>query len=634
MMGIIKLELNNTMLKKVKISLITLCVAFFVSNPMLSQNEELLFSPKGIAEVRITLSNGKTIKDIKNEKNDPDYAGKLDATIVIKNSNSSSYDANELFKGKIQIDGRGNTTWGVPKRPYNIDLIDNAGEENPAPLLGMPSADEWSLLAFWHDRSLMRIPLAMYLGRKMNGIYWTPKMQYVELWINNEYRGLYCLSEKIERGDNRIKVKKLTDAEEDQIEPRVSGGYILEGSTEGKLKEIEKKVQFKTSSGINFTFKYPKPKNITEAQRNWIISYLDEFETMLNSKDFNDPVNGYQKYINEESFIDWTILHELSKGVDNLFHASTFVHKDRNGKLNMSAPWDFDLSFGNSGVYSEDEAWVRKHRWFGQLRKDERYAKKYNERFDELMPLFNLIPEILEANYKQLDTNGVLEREEYTWPQILMDFQDAEDNYYPTTYKGHVRWLSEWIESRNVWTYIDLGLTDAEKAERLKKSRPVIRIMEPEFFDSKLSFKVNVMRGFSYVWNDLEQPLSNHARKITEKGKYTVQIKDNKGNVSLPSNVLIFGDFTGIENPLSRFDFTCSNPSSNTISLNYASQNTFALNVKIYDIRGSLLKESSINVTPGYNQLELNIPGLKKGIYLLGLTTDSEYISRKIIVSK
>lgn len=48
-----------------------------------AQNKNYLFSPKGIAEVRITLADGKQIGDIKNEKNDADYAGKLNGTMVI-----------------------------------------------------------------------------------------------------------------------------------------------------------------------------------------------------------------------------------------------------------------------------------------------------------------------------------------------------------------------------------------------------------------------------------------------------------------------------------------------------------------------------------------------------------------------
>ncbi|MDR1683804.1 MAG: CotH kinase family protein, partial [Candidatus Symbiothrix sp.] len=346
---------------------ILLGIGFLISTlSSYGQSEEMLFSPNGIAEVRITLSNGKQINDIKNEKNDQDYVGKVDATMVVRNSAASAYADTELYNGKIQIDGRGNTSWGVPKRPYNIDLVDAAGVEHFAALLDMPEADEWCLLAFWHDRSLMRIPLAMYLGGHMQGIVYAPRMRYVELWINDEYRGLYCLSEKIQRDKNRIDIKKLTVATEDQIAPRISGGYILEGSSEEKLSAQEKAVDFRTSQDINFSFKYPKAKNVTSAQREWIKNHINEFESVLWSNNYKNETTGYQKYIDVPSFIDWTILHEQSRGVDNLFHASIFVHKDRDKKLMMSAPWDFDLSYGNAGDRIETGNWIRKHRWFAR----------------------------------------------------------------------------------------------------------------------------------------------------------------------------------------------------------------------------------------------------------------------------
>ncbi len=510
----------------------------------------MLFSPQGIAEIHITLAEGKQIGDIQNEKATDDYKGKLKAEMVVKNSATSTYGQEEFYRGKILIDGRGNTSWHRSKRPYNIDFVgDDWATDNPAPLLGMPAGDEWSLLAYWNDRSLMRYPLASYLGQFLTGIPWTPRMRYVEVWINEDYRGLYSVSEKILRDNNRADIKKLDAASTD-----LSGGYILEAtpSDGGKSKPIETATQIKTErEGINFVFKYPKAKNVTEAQRSWIKNHLDEFEEMLREDDFGDPVNGYEKYINVESFIDWTILHELSKGCDNLFHASVFVQKDRNGKLEMTAPWDFDLSFGNSGVYTEDENWIRTHpRWFGRLYRDSRYAQKYVERYEEFLPLIHKIPQILQANYEQLEASGVLEREFERFPEIIIDFRsDGEGRTTPTSYKGHVQYLSEWIMSRNAWMNIQLGVTDAQKGSRMKNTKPVIRVMDPEYMEDGSSFEVRVMQSdknnnkYTYCWNDANTFSSSSSKTIKgrEKGKYWVKIKDEWGNISLASDTLYFG---------------------------------------------------------------------------------------------
>lgn len=618
---------------------ISLLLSFIISASLSAQNEELLFSPKGIAEIHITLADGKKIHDIQNEKFTDDFQGKLKGEITIKNSSTSNYASPELYKGNILIKGRGNTSWHRDKRPYNIDFVKDDWEtENPARVLGMPEGDEWALLAFWNDRSLMRLPLAAYLGQYLDGMSWTPRVRYVEVWINNDYRGLYCISEKILRDDNRVDIKKLNAESTD-----LSGGYILEATPEDghKSKPIEMETQFKTSrDGINFIFKYPKPKNVTQAQRLWIKEYMDEFEAVLRSDYYRDLNTGYQKYINEDSFIDWTILHEMSKGCDNLFHASVFVHKDRNGKLNMSSPWDFDLSFGNSGVYTEDENWVRTHRWFGKLWQDERYAKKYIARYEMLKPLFDKIPEILQANYEQLNTSGVLDREFDRFPQILWEYkQDGDGRTTPTSYKGHVQYLSEWIMSRNNWVYVNMGLSDSEKGERMKTLKPIIRVLAPEAKDLGNSFEVQVMKSdksknkYTYSWNDSPGFTSSSSRKISREGKYWVRIKDEWGNITQASDTLYFGvqPWTSIET-INETVLTYNNPAKESLNIHFTASERCRIKVLMSDINGVVIKNEPIEITPGYNNFSINIADINNGIYILQIQTQWQIISRKVII--
>ena len=89
-------------------------------------NPDYLFSPKGIATVRINLNGGKQIDDIKRDEKDV-KAEKLSANMVIENSNGSTYDDTELYNGLIKIKGRGNTSWNLPKRPL-VSLPIQRGE--------------------------------------------------------------------------------------------------------------------------------------------------------------------------------------------------------------------------------------------------------------------------------------------------------------------------------------------------------------------------------------------------------------------------------------------------------------------------------------------------------------------------
>lgn len=461
----------------------------------------------------------------------------------------------------------------------------------------------------------------------MNGLDWTPSNRYVEVWINDDYRGFYAISEKIDRNKNRIDVNKL-----DATSTNLSGGYILEASSEEKLKPIEIQKEIKSAKyDVYFSFKYPKPKNITEAQRSWIKNYIDEYETVLQGSNYKDPANGYAKYISISSFIDWTILHELSKGCDNLFHASIFLHKDRDKKLNMSAPWDFDLSYGNSGIYAEEGTWVRTHRWFGRLYQDPAYAEKFNQRFIELLPLFDSIPQIICANYEQLETSGVLDREQARFPSILNDCEKYGDGYKPSSYKAHVRYLSDWIMSRKNWVYLDLSKDDAEKGQRMTEIKPAIRVLEPDDMYSLKNFDVKVMRSqdgstdYTYSWNNSSFGNSNTCT-ISQKGKYWVKIKDRWGNVSLASDTLYFGVeapvYTAINNPQEELKFSYTNPVSDFITIRYSGHtNGSKMEISLWNMQGQQVFNSQFDMVAGQNQIEAPVAHLPRGMYVMRLQT-------------
>ena len=626
----------------------TLLITFlsaFISTSIFAAEEELLFSPKGVAEVHITLHDGLTLNDITREKD-------VKAQMEIRNSESSTYDGTELYKGEILIKGRGNSSWAgegynkepdIPiiepfkhKRSYSIDLVDEKGEDNPAPVLGMPSHEKWAIITFYSDKSLMRIPLAYYLGSKMSGLNYSPRIRYVEVFVNGEYRGLYGFCEKVERDKNRVDIKKLTADPADQVEPRISGGYIIETTPYDRIRPDDK--SFKSSRGIDFTFKYPKSKNVTDAQIKWIKDYINEFEKALYGGYYKDAERGYQNYINENSFIDWYILQELGKSIDAGMYASVYVQKDRNGKLVMSPPWDFDISFGNINYqecFNEDELRLRKANWFNRLFQDERFAQKVLDRYDELMPLFNQIPTIIEANRKFLGNTGCVERNFEKYPRLgLYDWPNYAP--YPTSHKGEVRRLTEWIESRKTWLYINMGITKEDRCERLKNSQPTIRIMEPEAFENGETSNAKVMKGYTYIWtyDGKETKVSNLNYSLRKDGEYRVQIQDGNGCISKYSNPVVKGGETSVMLPIRQKDISIyPNPVKKQMIVNYMADNNFKLKIQVFDTNGKSIKQQQNEIRIGSNRFEMDFSDLADGNYLVQFIGDSKPITRKIIVS-
>lgn len=145
-------------------------------------------------------------------------------------------DGESEYAGVLEyIKGRGNSTWGMPKKPYNIKL------DEKADLFGMGKNKKWSLIANYADPSLLRNCLA-YLAAENAGVPYTPKFTPVDVYINGEYMGAYILTTRVEVDKTRVNIQNLEDANEDanpdiDIEALPRGGVY--GSVSGYLENTK-----------------------------------------------------------------------------------------------------------------------------------------------------------------------------------------------------------------------------------------------------------------------------------------------------------------------------------------------------------------------------------------------------------
>jgi hypothetical protein len=258
--------------------------------------------------------------------------------------------------------------------------------------------------------------------------------------------------EKIKRDENRVDIKELAPAHSN--EPEITGGYIIR-------KDWAESPHFNTVTGMKLEYREPKAEEITEHQKDYIKGFIDEFETVLYGGDFMNPVDGYAKYIDVNSFIDHHLLTEMPKNGDGYYH-STFMFKDRGGKLQLGPIWDYNLSMGNfgSGNLSSPEGWyypVRTengtHKWFIRLISDLEFRIKIADRwFDLRENIFSnsklladidryalLLDEAQVRNFQRWDTLG--RRVDYNPP----GWTDRD------TYQKEVDWLKTWLEDRLAW---------------------------------------------------------------------------------------------------------------------------------------------------------------------------------------
>jgi CotH kinase protein/Secretion system C-terminal sorting domain/Lamin Tail Domain len=246
------------------------------------------------------------------------------------------------YNGRIDIEIRGSSSQFPEKKQYGFTTrkADNVSESNVS-LLGMPKENDWILNSMAFDSALIRDYLTYNLSRNI-GEY-ASRTTYCELIINDSYRGLYLLQEKIKADVNRVNVIKISKT--DNSKPDLTGGYITKADKTTGGDPVAWTMPQWFGASVDYIHVLPKPEEVTLQQNNYIHSQFQSLETaaMNNNTSVTD---GFPSIIDVPSFIDYIIINELASNADAYMY-STFFHKDRNGKLRAGPVWDNDLTYGN-----------------------------------------------------------------------------------------------------------------------------------------------------------------------------------------------------------------------------------------------------------------------------------------------
>ena len=333
--------------------------------------------------------------------------------------------AGDSWTSPVKIKGRGNSTWTLPKKPYKIKFDDKVS------VLGEPKAKSWLLLANYADKTMIRNAAAFYMGYNSNLPY-TTKYHFVDLFMNDVYYGTYQLCEDKEVGKNRI---ELSDQ-----------GYLLEIDAKAAAEDITFKI---TSIGQPINIKEPEVEVNSEAY-NLIKEYLTTVENVLYSGNFADPENGYSKYMNIETFVDWYLINEICKNNDAIFFTSCYMTYEPGGKLCMGPLWDFDIAFGNCNYNDNNNPegfWIKQASWYTRLFEDPNFVKKVKERFNHFYSIKDNIYNEINENAEYLKYS-VIENDS-KW-NIL--YQSTWPNYgIWGSYTNEIQYMKRWLEKRFEW---------------------------------------------------------------------------------------------------------------------------------------------------------------------------------------
>ena len=219
----------------------------------------------------------------------------------------------------VEIKGHGNSTWGLSKSPFQIKF------KTKVDLLGMGKAKKWILLANFLDKSNLRTDIAFYLERMLNENY-ALEGRFVNLYIDDEYQGLYYLTEKVEIDKNRINLK-------DEY------GIIVELENLHANKEDCYRTEIDTCLIIQDLVN----ENNKKVSINQFVTDFNKLEKAAKAGDYD----AVKQLIDVTSFAKYFLLSEFTINPD-AYASSFFFYKDGlDDKIHAGPGWDFDYSLGN-----------------------------------------------------------------------------------------------------------------------------------------------------------------------------------------------------------------------------------------------------------------------------------------------
>ncbi|RFS16813.1 CotH kinase family protein [Emticicia sp. C21] len=522
-------------MRKFYFNLLVLC---FYSAFALAQN----FDSSNLPIIFINTQGG-TIAD------DPKIKAKMDIIYNGPGKVNHMTDKPNHYSGFIGIEYRGSSSQMFPKKSLGIELWDDKNNSKDASLFGMPEESDWILYASYNEKSLMHNVVTMKLAREM-GIY-ASRTQYVEVFINNQYMGVYVFMEKIKRAPGRVDISKLK--EDDLKGDDITGGYIIKvDKTTGSTLGGWTSQYYNNNSGNNRTYyQYEAPKTITSQQKSYISSYFITAETALQSNNFRDKVNGYRKYFDTQSFIKLFLTNEIAKNLDG-YRISTYFYKDKDskgGKIKAGPPWDYDLTYGN-GNYCEGQSYTgfayqfnnvcptdgfQVPFWWERMMEDSAFVRELGEEyaFQRRKGAFQLdkINKYIDSLTAQLQAPA--SRNFQRWP-ILGTYVWPQPNPISNTWFGEIDELKQFVANRLNW--LDANIKQPTDLKITANEENATNILSMNAYPNPFLDRIYI---------NIHSPKSEKANlvlydtngKVLTQIQETLQVGENKVMIQVPSSL-------------------------------------------------------------------------------------------------
>lgn len=442
-------------------------------DPVTKKTETTYFEPaiKGTGTALPLLiidTKGKTILD------EPKIASKL--TIIL--------DSKILLQSFIGIELRGSTSQEFfDKKSFGFETQDSIGKGVDIEMLGFPPEEDFILYGPFIDKTLVRNVFAYELSNLMG--QYASRTKFVEVQINATYLGIYVLMEKIKRDKNRVNINNLKPDENDGDD--VTGGYIIKfdkttGDGVGYTESISFRSNYSTAGGLlqkppygirtnqenYYIYDEPKPEEITPSQKAYIQGFINTMESSISQAPTTGTQRDYLNYIDLESFVNCIIVNEVCGNVD-AYRLSSYMSKDRNGKLKFGPVWDFNIAFGiedrsrvdrwiyDYNSYVPGDYWLV-HFWWKKLMSDPVVKSAVKAKWNTLRSStlkYSEVEKRIKGSIDSLRVTGAIDRNFAKWDIISKPVPFSNINL--GSYDGEVNYLLDWLNKRMIWMDSQIG---------------------------------------------------------------------------------------------------------------------------------------------------------------------------------
>lgn len=258
-------------------------------------------------------------------------------------------DGENIKSHAMEVRHRGALSSTFEKMSYAIKLCDGNGEKVDDSFLGLRSDNYWILDAMVIDQGRARTRVTMDLWLEFSRKPWyadlEPKMvngfrgEMVELYVNGLFNGLYCLNERVDR--KQLRLKKYSDKK------GVQGVMYKSAINSYGTMFSPSKIKLPDASMFSWNgweVKYPDSDDAEKTS--WSpLTALYSFTVNASESYFSSAIGDY---VDMPVLIDYILLCQLSCAMDNICKNMIVSYYDSDTRKAVLTPWDLDITWGRT----------------------------------------------------------------------------------------------------------------------------------------------------------------------------------------------------------------------------------------------------------------------------------------------